>query len=120
MISRNSSTWLGSRACLSLKWRQNVQRPLDARSRAPCPVTAREATTAAGSTNKEERGQPGAQSATPSAEQHLKILSEKLDLTADQQRKIRPILQQMFESRQKIIQDNSLSSQAREEKEKAL
>lgn len=38
--------------------------------------------------------------AMPSADQHLKMLSEKLDLTADQQAKARPILQEMTDGAQ--------------------
>ena len=42
-------------------------------------------------------------------EQHLKMLSDKLDLTADQQDKARPILQQMHNDTQKIVEDKSLT-----------
>jgi protein CpxP len=69
--------------------------------------------------DKQERGQPVAQSADP-VDQHLRLLSEKLGLSIDQQAKIRPILQQMFDTRQKLTQDNSLSNEAREEKERTL
>lgn len=75
---------------------------------------------AAGTTNNDEHSQPAAQSSAAKVDEHLKFLSEKLDLTADQQAKMRPILEQMFDDRQKVVQDTSLSSEAREEKEKAL
>jgi len=42
-------------------------------------------------------------------EQHLKALSEKLALTADQQDKARPILQEMHDGSQKIDDDQSLT-----------
>lgn len=74
------------------------------------------------------------QSATPPAQhlptvdQHLKGLSEKLDLTADQQEKARPILQEMQDAMQKVMSDKTLSPEqmheqmrpAREKADKAL
>ena len=54
------------------------------------------------------------------ADAHLRALSEKLDLSADQQLKIRPILQQMLSAREKLMQDSSLSSEARQQKQKTL
>jgi hypothetical protein len=53
-------------------------------------------------------------------DQHLKLLAEKLSLSADQQSEIRPILQQMLDARQKLMQDSSLSDDARQEKMKAV
>ncbi|HMG87500.1 MAG TPA: hypothetical protein VK574_17330 [Terracidiphilus sp.] len=47
-------------------------------------------------------------------EQHLKMLSEKLSLTADQQDKARPILQEMHNGSQKIADDQSLTPDQRE------
>jgi hypothetical protein len=64
--------------------------------------------------------QPAAQTGATDVDQHLSMLSQKLDLTADQQAKVRPILQQMLDARQKVMQDNSLSQETREQKEKAL
>lgn len=49
----------------------------------------------------------------PSADQHLKMLSEKLDLTADQQAKARPILQEMTDGAQKAMNDESVSQDQR-------
>jgi hypothetical protein len=68
---------------------------------------------------QQEHGQT-AQSSTTEADQHMKMLSERLNLTADQQTKIKPILEHMLAERQKIMQDTSLSNDAREQKEKAL
>jgi hypothetical protein len=73
-----------------------------------------------GDTGKQHQGQPVEQNAASNADQHLKMLSEKLSLSVDQQAKIRPILQQMMDARQKLMQDSSLSTEAREEKEKTL
>jgi Spy/CpxP family protein refolding chaperone len=75
--------------------------------------------TAATSANKQD-ARPAAQTTTRGAEQHLKLLSEKLDLTVDQQAKIRPILQHMMNERQKLMQDSSLSEEAREQKMRAV
>jgi hypothetical protein len=47
-------------------------------------------------------------------EQHLKVLSEKLSLTADQQDKARPILQEMHDGSQKIEDDHSLTPDQRQ------
>jgi hypothetical protein len=46
-------------------------------------------------------------------EQHLKMLSDKLALTADQQDKARPILQQMHDGSQKIDGDQNLTPDQR-------
>lgn len=47
-------------------------------------------------------------------EQHLKMISEKLALTADQQDKTRPILQQMHEDSQKVENDATLTPEQRQ------
>jgi Spy/CpxP family protein refolding chaperone len=44
-------------------------------------------------------------------DQHLKALSEKLSLTADQQEKARPILQEMRDESQKLEDDQSLTTE---------
>jgi hypothetical protein len=48
-------------------------------------------------------------------EQHLKVLSDKLGLTADQQDKARPILQEMHDGSQKLQDDQSLTPDQRHE-----
>jgi len=53
------------------------------------------------------------------AEGHLKLLSEKLDLTGEQQEKLRPIIQNMLDESQKILNDQSLSDEQRHEKKRA-
>jgi hypothetical protein len=67
-------------------------------------------------TDKEEHSQ----GSVPAVEEHLKLLADKLDLSVEQQAKMRPILHQMFDEGQKLTQDTSLSSEAREEKERAV
>ena len=63
---------------------------------------------------------PGKQHEQSAADGHLRALSERLDLNADQQVKIKPILEQMLAAREKIRQDRSLSSAGRQEKERSL
>ena len=53
-------------------------------------------------------------------DQHLQMLTAKLDLSADQQAKIRPILQRMLDGRQKLMDDRNLSDQQRHQQLKAL
>jgi len=45
----------------------------------------------------------------PDVDQHLKMLSEKLTLTAEQQEKARPILKEMQDGLQKVGEDKSLT-----------
>ena len=49
----------------------------------------------------------------PTVEGHLKVLTEKLDLTGDQQVKIKPILQELHGATQKLVQDESMSREER-------
>ena len=49
----------------------------------------------------------------PSAEDHLKMLSEKLSLTGEQQDQIRPIIEEMTDSAQKAMNDQSLTREER-------
>jgi len=62
-----------------------------------------------------------AQPATPDAEApkveaHLKMLAEKLDLTSDQQTRVKPILQEMHDAAQKAMQDETMSSDDRRDR----
>lgn len=54
-----------------------------------------------------------AQIAVTPVEHHLKVLSEKLSLTTDQEDRVRPILQEMHDAWQKAEQDQSLSDDER-------
>src|SRR5579863_5944985 len=47
-------------------------------------------------------------------EQHLKMLSEKLALTADQQDRVRPILQEMHDGSQRLADDQTLTADQRQ------
>lgn len=52
-----------------------------------------------------------APSPMPSVDQHLKMLSEKLALTGDQQDKARSIIAEMQETMQKAMDDTSLTQE---------
>lgn len=54
-----------------------------------------------------------------SADEHLQMLSEKLNLTDDQKAKIKPILEQHLQDRDAIMKDQSLSMEQKHEKMKA-
>lgn len=79
------------------------------------PAVAQPATTQAHRPAKDEHGQ----GAMPSVDRHLKVLAEKLDLNADQQVKAKPILQEMQDATQKLLQDESISLGERHAKVKA-
>jgi Spy/CpxP family protein refolding chaperone len=74
---------------------------------------AQQTATGPGGTDKDASAQSGAQGGVPSVEMHLKVLTEKLDLTGDQQAKIKPILQELHDATLKIVQDKSLSREER-------
>jgi Spy/CpxP family protein refolding chaperone len=74
---------------------------------------AQQAATANGATNESEHGQLGTQDGVPSVDEQLKVLTTKLDLTADQQARIKPILQDVHDVTVKISQDQSLSREER-------
>ncbi len=74
---------------------------------------AQQAATAPGAADKNEHAQPDTQDGVPTVEEQLKVLTIKLDLTADQQARIRPILQELHDATLKIVQDQSLSHEER-------
>jgi Spy/CpxP family protein refolding chaperone len=76
-------------------------------------VSAQQAATAPGSAEKSGQGQPSMQDNVPSADEQLKVLTSKLDLTDDQKARIKPILQGVYEATVKISQDQSLSRDER-------
>jgi Spy/CpxP family protein refolding chaperone len=49
--------------------------------------------------------QPAQRTSVPNAEEHLRILSESLNLSAAQQQKLRPIIQNMLDQRQRLMHD---------------
>ena len=76
-------------------------------------VSAQQTATAPGSADKGVQGRPAMQDDVPSADDQLKVLTIKLDLTNDQQAKVKPILQDLHDATVKISQDQSLSRDAR-------
>jgi Spy/CpxP family protein refolding chaperone len=71
--------------------------------------------TASGPTinDSDTHGQRAAQSGVPSVELQLKVLTEKLDLTRDQQARMTPILKELHDATLKIVEDASLSNEQR-------
>ena len=51
--------------------------------------------------------------AMPTVEEQLKVLAEKVDLTASQRAKVRPILQKLHDATEKLMQDERLSREER-------
>lgn len=49
----------------------------------------------------------------PDVEDQLKVLTEKLNLTSAQQAKVRPIMQELHDATQKIMQDESMPQEER-------
>jgi Spy/CpxP family protein refolding chaperone len=45
----------------------------------------------------------------PSVDDHVRLLAQKLDLTAEQQEKAKPIIQEMQDGIQKVLDDKSLT-----------
>lgn len=76
-------------------------------------VPAQQTVTAPGSSDKSEQGQPSTQEDVPTAGEQLKVLTIKLDLSDDQQAKIKPILDGLHDATVKISRDQNLSREER-------
>jgi hypothetical protein len=74
---------------------------------------AQQAPTAPVGVDKGNNGQPSAEDGAPTVEQQLNVLAEKLDLTADQQARITPILRDLHDATLKLMQDTTLSREER-------
>lgn len=72
---------------------------------------AEQATTSAGGPTKSVSGDE--HTVLPTVETQLKVLTEKLMLTADQQDKIKPILKDLHDATEKLMHDKSLSHEER-------
>jgi Spy/CpxP family protein refolding chaperone len=79
---------------------------------APAPRSAAEP----GDVDKKEHGQGGG----PKVEKQLKFLTERLDLAANQQAKLKPILRELHDALDKIMQDQSITGDERLEKVRTL
>src|ERR1700757_5448105 len=55
-----------------------------------------------------------------SADQHLQMLSEKLNLTDDQKAKLKPILQDQMQQMKAVREDSSLSQEQKRPKRKPI
>jgi protein CpxP len=55
----------------------------------------------------------GGSGGVPAVQNHMTLLTEKLDLTSDQQAKVKPILQEMHDATEKFLQDESMSRDER-------
>jgi Spy/CpxP family protein refolding chaperone len=72
-------------------------------------TTAQQATT-----NASTKGpSAGEHAGVPTAEGQLTFLATRLDLTTDQQQKIKPILQELHDATVKLVQDQSISREER-------
>jgi len=76
-------------------------------------VSAQQSATAPASADKSEQSQPSMQDEVPSADDQLKFLTMQLDLTDDQQARVKPILIALRDETVKISQDQSLSRDER-------
>lgn len=56
----------------------------------------------------------------PRVEEQMRVLTEKLNLTGDQQAKIKPIMQELHDATQKLIQDEHMSQEERLDKVRPL
>jgi Spy/CpxP family protein refolding chaperone len=74
-------------------------------------IVAQQPTTSSGT-----QGESGGGSAV---DKHMALLTEKLDLSSDQQAKVKPILQKMDDSTEKFLQDESMSLNERMDNVKA-
>jgi hypothetical protein len=77
------------------------------------PASGQRTANGVGGTDKDEHGQLGSQSGVPNVEQHLKVLTERLGLTDDQQAKIKPIIQEMIDATHGVMQDEGISREKR-------
>ena len=82
-------------------------------------TVAQQAATQNASPAENPASQGGVNSGVPTVEDHLKMLSEKLALTAGQQTKARPILQEMRDSTQKVMRIQKISDDERTSKMRA-
>lgn len=79
-------------------------------------VSAQQTAASPAGSDKAEHGQTG----VSALDQHMKILTERLELTADQQAKLRPIVKEFLDGRQKLVADQSLTDETRSQKIRAL
>jgi periplasmic protein CpxP/Spy len=76
-------------------------------------VSTQQIAAAPAGTERDQQGQRGTQDDVLIVGQMLKVLTENLDLTAEQQARITPILQKLHDIQQTLVQDESLSREER-------
>jgi Spy/CpxP family protein refolding chaperone len=76
-------------------------------------VPAHRAVAAPADAKPDEQGQSASQDDVPLVGQMLKVLTEKLDLTAAQQARVTPILQRLHDTQEALVRDKSLSREER-------
>lgn len=67
----------------------------------------------------EHMGQMGRTHGQMSADEHLQMISQKLNLTEDQKAKIKPIIEEHLQQRQAIMKDESLTPEQKHSKMQA-
>lgn len=72
---------------------------------------AQQPTTSAGTPDKTVSA--GEDANFPTVEAQLKVLTEKLGLTSDQQGRVKPILQELHDATVKLLRDKSMSDEER-------
>ena len=70
---------------------------------------AQQAATPSSTSDITEQGQSGVQNGVPTADEQLKFLTAKLDLTPDQHDRIKPILRELYDATLKVVQDETMS-----------
>ena len=81
---------------------------------------AQQTAAAPGGADKDAPGRLASQGGAPKAEDQFKLLTGRLDLTGDQQAGIKPILQELQDATQKLLQDESMSPPERMDNVKTL
>lgn len=74
-------------------------------------TVAQQATTSVHGPTK--RASDGEHAGVPTADRQLEFLTAKLELTTDQQEKIKPILHELHEATVKLVQDDNMSREER-------
>ncbi len=74
---------------------------------------AQQTATGSGGTDRDKHGQRAAPSDASTVEQQLKVLTDKLHLTGAQQARMKPIVQELHDATEKLVQDKSLSREER-------
>jgi Spy/CpxP family protein refolding chaperone len=74
---------------------------------------AQQTATGPGGADNDGHAQRASQDGAPKVEPQLKMLTEKLDLTGDQQTRVKPILQELHDATQRVMKDESMSRDER-------